>query len=803
VVASFTAGGACKLEVPTNEEFAAKSSMDFDSYYLSPIALSVYSEVSKIALVRGLEGKVFSIHIKDWADDAQKNSSRTNLLSYNIRTITFLRHGRNGDIRYYTFVLSVGLKGSDHEEVERILSNDLFELGATPHLFYSGHHHGTFWGTVHLVAGVRDRPARGETFFVGIHSHSFGKRFRYAMYHDENTKIISCESCHARRVKNTRQQTLNLYSGINLPECDICADLDYSSKPTTQIDLAYLTGKSKAKDFAYPKMLVEGSPEPPPARLVGPNVKVLSPVKLDYAFLYAVCKCGFYNFHSRAHKLFMRRNKSEREKRALGPAVGWSGKELKSYLRTSSLNEAILKRTKSFSQKYIESPPSDVMDDFLSDVLPSAWTRSGYELSHQHDAVFHLAFHGILPDIWEMILKSVARFEIKRKWEEIVNISLSLLHGLQLDDLAVLPFGDKFSMAGWVGSNKMGFSWLLPYFVSHLERVLDLVKPNMGEDLKLEATALFLKIKRVVVSFQCVISRLLQRTLYPDLPMEVHHYVKILLCEVTNLQKTYIPESKRKEFAYLSTGNFLSMLNLEENLRMFGPIRNFWDAIDEKVVQRVKQAFSNVNMSSSRWVAAVLENITREQHLSMLWDRKLVGTKNRAFDSNLRITPEMEMRKTVLAGEPFTAIYDTGKFYIVFRMGGARSTIFCRLELIVFREAWMVDAQDFFQYCLSDEDPVEFNYSVLDDNQGSGLTGQSVLFIPYHRFPLIDDDEDEEEQYGNDELCSATIMELDLHRVFDGKDFIIPCIWGQHLDDRPTAVGVANIDPLLDNGEFI
>jgi hypothetical protein len=254
VVASFTAGGASKLEVPTVEEFSSQSLMDFESYYLSPVALAVYSEVSKIALVRGLAGKIFSIHIKDWADDAQKNSSRTNLLSYNIRTITFLRHGTNGDIRYYCFVLSVGLKGSDHEEVERILSNDLFELESVPHLLYSGHHHGTFWGTVHLVAGVRDRPARGETFFVGIHSHSFGKRFRYAMYHDENTKIISCATCHATRVERMRLRTLNLYTGDTVMECDVCADLDYSPKPTTQVELDYLSGKSKAKDFAYPKV---------------------------------------------------------------------------------------------------------------------------------------------------------------------------------------------------------------------------------------------------------------------------------------------------------------------------------------------------------------------------------------------------------------------------------------------------------------------------------------------------------------------------------------------------------------------
>jgi hypothetical protein len=214
--------------------------------------------------------------------------------------------------------------------------------------------------------------------------------------------------------------------------------------------------------------------------------------------------------------------------------------------------------------------------------------------------VFHLAFHGILPDIWEMILKAVAKFEIKRKWEDIINQTLSLIHGLQLEDMMILPFGDNFSMAGWVGSNKMGFSWLLPYLVSQLERVLKLAKPNIQSNLEKETHATFLKIKRVVVTFQCNISHLMQRKLYKNFLIEVLHYVKVLLKEVTTLQETYIAPTKRKEFAYLSTGNFLSMLNLEENLRMFGPIRNFWDAIDEKVVQRIKQAFTNVNMSSAR-----------------------------------------------------------------------------------------------------------------------------------------------------------------------------------------------------------
>jgi hypothetical protein len=130
ILASFLASGIDSLEVPSQSEFDAALSSDFNSYYTSPVAKEVYSEVTKIAIMKGLGGKVFSLHIKDWGDDAQKNSSRTNLLSYNIRTVTFLRHGGNGDVRYYTYVVSVGDKSADHEIVEKILTEELEEWEA-------------------------------------------------------------------------------------------------------------------------------------------------------------------------------------------------------------------------------------------------------------------------------------------------------------------------------------------------------------------------------------------------------------------------------------------------------------------------------------------------------------------------------------------------------------------------------------------------------------------------------------------------------------------------------------------------
>ena len=787
IVASFLAGGVDSLLVPSATELLPSGLKDFTSYYTSPVAKAVYADVEKIAVMRGLHGKVFSLHIKDWANDAQKNSSRTNLLAYNIRTITFLCHGGNKDIRYYNYVLLVGIKGSDHEEVERILTADLLELGSIPHLYYSGYHRGTFWATVNLVAGVRDRPARGETFFIGIHSHIFANRHRYSLYHDENTKVMPCKTCHLRRLKRLCENRLEEYL---LPSsCVACADLDYSKFDVLSISILYIQNKTKVKVFSYPTTLVSGSPLPPVERPVGPDVLSLPPVKLDYAFLYKSSLVAFFNFHSRTYESWRRSGLTTKQKRALGPVCGWNNMELESYLRAAGLNKALIQRLKSFSHANILQRPETLLETLRIDILPSAWQRTGFDLSHQHDAVIHLVFHGILPDLWEFILKSLGPLELKSKLEPIVKASLTNIHNLQIADVMVLPFGDGFSMAGWVGTNKLGFSWLIPYYVSHLREVYFSFTEHHS-DYDAGALKLFGHAERASWSFLCITSRLLQRNVYSLLPLEVDHYVKLFLYEITSLQETYMDPNQRKKMAYLSTGNFLSMLNLEENLRMFGPIRNFWDAIDEKVVQRVKQAFTNVNMTSERWLAALMENITRDQHLKMLWDRKNIVDSGNVFSSMFRIMKERDLCDLVEESRAFTSIYKDSRFCIVYRKGGARSD-----------DLWLagVDVQEahttirgsvvYVPYAMSDDVHTPFRWE--------DLTEENCLFAFFLPFiGVVDIDLHSEED--PDAIASATIIDVSQHRVFDGSKFTLPLVSVNGLSDQDPEIQIGAMDNAVD-----
>jgi hypothetical protein len=135
-------------------------------------------------------------------------------------------------------------------------------------------HCGTLWATVSHVAGICDQPGCGETFFLGIHSCIFGKHHIYSLYHDPSSKIMSCESCHLRQIKKLWINGLSMQKG---DVCSVCADLDYMAKHILDRDILYIASKPKAKDFGYPKIIVEGSPPPPIERPIGLSDKAISP----------------------------------------------------------------------------------------------------------------------------------------------------------------------------------------------------------------------------------------------------------------------------------------------------------------------------------------------------------------------------------------------------------------------------------------------------------------------------------------------------------------------------------------------
>lgn len=778
VVASFLASGICDLSVPAPLEFA--NSDIVESYYTSTVAREVYANCHSVALMEmgnDTVGQCFSLHFKDWADDAQKNNVRSNSTSYNIRTVTFMKHGENGDVRYYSYVISLSVKGSDHEEVEKIFNEDLKTL-SKPNLFFSGYHNEKFWAIVNLVAGVRDRPARGETFHLGNHGHMFGKRFRYAAFHDKRQPIMPCDICHASRILRLRKK--RYVSKSSSVTCDICADLDYESS-LLSVTAEYIS-KSTTKPgeasstVKYPTSLVPESPQPHVLRPVSGNEALIAPIKVTFDLLIKVCEVAFFNYHYLIHiRERRKRARTTADRNSVGRAVGWTQKEFKTYIKSAGANEYICQKLMTFSSSNVNSHPSELLSELRTKIIPSTWQRLGCSMSHQLDAVFHLVFHGISMDVWDIFLNIMSSLKIggnvtlKSTFKKALSGLLDQLHDLHLIDMPILPFAkgaSDFSHAGWVGSNKMAFCMVMPYIVSHVRYFF---RTEAGREMNSEEENRILHIQMALYSFYCANVILLQRSTTTEQASLVGDYIKVFLYEITEAQKSYI--TKPENLSYLTTGNFLSMLNLEENLSMFGPLRFFWDALDEKNVQKVKRAWPNVNMSSSRWLASLLENVTREQHLNLLWKNTAIMTNKddvttKRQHDNIHIMQSEDTDFYIASNAPFSALYSTEskKFYVVVRKGGQRSgKLFTRAGAVKKIPIGNIGSCQYYKYRVEKQEVIcnsDASFAIFCNHK-------PVVFLPF--------------QYLENDIVStkkqiATIVALEDHKVFYDYEFVIPSI---------------------------
>jgi hypothetical protein len=198
--------------------------------------------------------KVISIQLKDWGDDAQKNCSRTNLLSFHIRTITFMTLRGNGNVAYYCFIVALGLKSNNHKILERIFNEELAVL-SEPNKYYTGKHKNNFLATLNLTASIRDRPARCDIKGLGHHNGLFTQCSLWSAFLDTTLKIELCDVCVFKRRSILREGGIlnSVVDGDNIASysnCLLCADFDYlCTNGVLDVSITH------PRDFHYPSHL--------------------------------------------------------------------------------------------------------------------------------------------------------------------------------------------------------------------------------------------------------------------------------------------------------------------------------------------------------------------------------------------------------------------------------------------------------------------------------------------------------------------------------------------------------------------
>ena len=98
--------------------------------------------------------------------------------------------------------------------------------------------------------------------------------------------------------------------------------------------------------------------------------------------------------------------------------------------------------------------------------------------------------------------------------------------------------------------------------------------------------------------------------------------IRLYLTHFHDLDQSMKPNGSKKKPGWLSHYNFMSLLNLPDQIRDFGPIRNRWEGgiRGEKFIQRVKPQIKSVNLKNFAW--NLLVNLLQQRELFML---KTVG----------------------------------------------------------------------------------------------------------------------------------------------------------------------------------
>ena len=169
---------------------------------------------------------------------------------------------------------------------------------------------------------------------------------------------------------------------------------------------------------------------------------------------------------------------------------------------------------------------------------------------------------------------------------------------------------------GWVAENHLGFSRIIIQTSSVLSYILD------------PSTTALKDFKFMIQSWSCLISRLMtQEIISTD---EIEDYIKIFLYLFHKFEDN-ANVTKGNNFMWFNRGNFLSLLNLPDQISNFGSLRHYWEGSRERYIQIIKPFMKNMRQTDS-FLATKMVQIYTKNILNNFLDIHENGIKHTKYD---------------------------------------------------------------------------------------------------------------------------------------------------------------------------
>ena len=179
----------------------------------------------------------------------------------------------------------------------------------------------------------------------------------------------------------------------------------------------------------------------------------------------------------------------------------------------------------------------------------------------------------------------------------------------------------------------------------------------------------------------------------------------------------------------------------------------------------------------------------------MLWDRKIGKDSVDNRYSHQKLVREAKLESILLSKKPFTALHSGDHFYIPYRIGGARSENIMLKQLRVSSYKETKGPVDYFRVQFKgNSDPIEYDIRSRTSNVFFHCLCLPYLSIEGNRSNGEDSDQnDESNETRAMEGCLASIIDFQHHKVYNGKDFVLPIVWSKEMETDESTTTNTNI----------
>ena len=507
----------------------------------------------------------YVIFILLWSDDFEVNHTRKNKSSTWLKTITLVSPNCSATSKNHTHAICLGSKKSNHDTVNAMFNRELQQLNDIVYRYFPQLKQ-VVPSVVRVVSYLADRPERNAMNDLTSHTAAASKRWMYSSLYDPY-KLVSCPQCFQNRIYEMFGHKYNRH--IQHKVCHHCCDLEYCEiyqQPIRDFNLPPNHPNNNVYNEISSHDLRTLQIQDCMIYKHSSTGKAI-PVKLSYKILSSSLKYGIYHYIKKT----------------------WSKKETIVYLKMLCVKEArILKSMNAANEMHKNT--NDITQIIQELEMPPMW-GSSMTLDQFVDTPMHQLFEGLVKSSLEILIQF---FKFHKKWSKFAKLINEMI-----EDVASLRLGfckcepltnqDDFKGGGWLAETYLGYSRILVIIIGYIDDILPHETVGITE-LKAFHQCLYSLLSHLMTKETIDVNIITNQI---KLFLSVTHYYEKAIGFPTNTS------NGRLLPVWYSRSNFVSLLNLPEQIAKYGPLRLYWEGHRERYIQVIKPVLANKRTSVS------------------------------------------------------------------------------------------------------------------------------------------------------------------------------------------------------------